>query len=129
MRNKNLAQILTIVLVAALAGGVSTPVMAWGHHHGGYHRDFGNYYYPYPYYAPLPYYPIPPVVHHHKQPGSVVVMRAQVELENMGYYSGKVDGRLGARTHTAILLFQHDKGLAETGVLNEATLHALGINK
>jgi hypothetical protein len=60
---------------------------------------------------------------------SITTMKAQVALTSMGYYSGSVDGLLGSQTAAAIKAFQHNKDLAETGKLDDATLKALGVER
>lgn len=136
------------LMILLLALCLSSPVYAdhhhdggghdgGGHHHGGV--DFGlyfgsPYYYPYnPYYYPYPNNVIvisPQTVEHHTSaPKDVTVMKAQVQLVSQGYYNGSVDGINGPQTQAAIKAFQHNKGLSETGNLDDATLKALGVSK
>jgi peptidoglycan hydrolase-like protein with peptidoglycan-binding domain len=53
------------------------------------------------------------------------IERAQRSLEHLGYPVRGVDGRLGARTRTAIRNFQRDENLNATGQLDAGTLMAL----
>jgi peptidoglycan hydrolase-like protein with peptidoglycan-binding domain len=53
------------------------------------------------------------------------VERSQRTLEDLGYPVGGVDGRLGARTRTAVRNFQRDKNLNATGQLDPGTMMAL----
>ena len=50
---------------------------------------------------------------------------AQGRLRNLGYYDGPLHGELDDDTVAALLLFQHDRGLACTGTLDTATIEAL----
>ncbi len=55
-----------------------------------------------------------------------IVAALQEALNKKGYNAGKVDGKLGRQTLTALERFQKDKGLATGGITYE-TLQALGI--
>jgi photosystem II stability/assembly factor-like uncharacterized protein len=55
-----------------------------------------------------------------------VVRRAQEALERAGYEIGASDGQMGPRTVAAVKRFQADRYLPSTGVLDDATLAALG---
>lgn len=56
------------------------------------------------------------------------VRNAQMALNEKGYDAGKVDGRFGPSTQSAVRRFQSEKGLAQSGRLDSATLAALGVN-
>ena len=56
-----------------------------------------------------------------------MTMRVQVELMRLGYYKGKIDGKMGPGTKEALRAFQQAQGLAVTGVLDNATLGKLGM--
>jgi hypothetical protein len=56
-----------------------------------------------------------------------ITARAQTRLQELGYSVGKADGVLGPRTRAALLKYQRSKGLTESGKLDAATLHALGL--
>lgn len=53
------------------------------------------------------------------------VVELQNKLNELGYSVGTVDGDFGGKTEKAIKQFQKDKGLKETGVLDEETYNAL----
>ena len=54
--------------------------------------------------------------------------RIQLLLEEAGYKPGAVDGRWGPQTQRALAAFQQSSGLPSSGLLDEATLDALGFN-
>ena len=45
------------------------------------------------------------------------VMTAQRLLTALGYYNGPVDGRMGAQTRSAVMQFEGNQGLPQTGVI------------
>lgn len=49
----------------------------------------------------------------------------QGRLNNLGYYSGPLDGRLSDQTQNALRSFQQDAGLAVTGAFDQDTQAAL----
>lgn len=49
------------------------------------------------------------------------IWNSQVILNKLGYYNGEFDGKFGEKTKEAILEFQSDYGLKETGSLNKDT--------
>ena len=53
------------------------------------------------------------------------VTALQTRLKQLGYLAGAVDGNFGGATYNAVLLFQKQIGLEETGVADEDTLRAL----
>ena len=57
-----------------------------------------------------------------------VVRRAQEALERAGYEIGVSDGQMGPRTVAAVRRFQADRYLPPTGLLDDATLAALGVS-
>ena len=57
-----------------------------------------------------------------------MTMRVQVELMRLGYYKGKIDGKMGPGTKEALRAFQRAQGLAVTGVMDNPTLAKLGIS-
>lgn len=67
--------------------------------------------------------------HSAKAKKSVVKMspakQAQTHLSNLGYYAGKVDGKLGAKSKAAIKAFQKSQGLKPTGIVNASLLAML----
>ena len=56
-----------------------------------------------------------------------VVEAAQNKLNADGYNAGTADGKLGARTRSAIRKFQKDKSLTVNGQLDESTLSHLNV--
>jgi hypothetical protein len=77
-------------------------------------------------------------VHHTMVPESATDIRAaQEHLANLDYYTGTIDGKMGAETVAAIKNFQRDHGLKADGVLGpktkqalvEADTHAMNKNK
>jgi Putative peptidoglycan binding domain len=62
-------------------------------------------------------------------PGSdSTVRKAQAALNDQGYGVGKVDGRWGPNTESAVRRFQAKNGIVESGTLDSSTLSALGVN-
>lgn len=57
-----------------------------------------------------------------------LVEAVQDELVRRGYYGGKVDAMFSPDTKEALRKFQADHHLATTGLINEATLHALQLD-
>ena len=57
-----------------------------------------------------------------------LVEAVQQELIRRGYFGGKVDAMYGPDTKDALRKFQQDHHLADTGLINEATLHALQLD-
>jgi peptidoglycan hydrolase-like protein with peptidoglycan-binding domain len=53
------------------------------------------------------------------------VHTAQRELRSRGYYSGPVDGVIGAGTEAALRAYQRDRGLKVTGRLDAPTVRSL----
>lgn len=52
----------------------------------------------------------------------------QARLSEMGYYDNTINGILSTETKEAIMEFQKDYGLQQTGELNDATTTALGVS-
>ncbi len=57
-----------------------------------------------------------------------LVEAVQQELIRRGYFGGKVDAMYSPETKEALRKFQQDHHLAESGLINEATLHALQLD-
>jgi|GEM_PF-2871276 len=55
------------------------------------------------------------------------VRQVQTRLNQMGYFSGSVDGVWGQETQSALRNFQQSRNLQVTGQLNEQTARALGM--
>jgi peptidoglycan hydrolase-like protein with peptidoglycan-binding domain len=57
------------------------------------------------------------------------VKNAQVALNNQGYNVGSADGQYGPNTQSAVRRFQAERGLTQTGTLDDSTLTALGVSR
>ncbi len=55
------------------------------------------------------------------------ILSAQQRLKEMGYYNGSVDGIYGEETRQAVIKFQYDYGIPQTGNIGERTLEMLGL--
>lgn len=55
------------------------------------------------------------------------ILGAQQRLKEMGYYTGAVDGIYGEQTRQAVLKFQYDYGIPQTGNIGPRTLEMLGL--
>ncbi len=60
--------------------------------------------------------------------GGDAVKIIQQRLQDLGYYSGNVDGIYGYGTYEGVRLFQQNNGLTPDGIVGEGTLNALGIS-
>ena len=58
----------------------------------------------------------------------VVIFQAEKHLKAASYDPGPVDGILDAKTQVALRQYQTEQGLPATGVLDQATQKALGID-
>jgi peptidoglycan hydrolase-like protein with peptidoglycan-binding domain len=56
-----------------------------------------------------------------------VIVNVQRALQELGYYSGGINGALSAATRQAISAYQQDEGLEVNGVIDEPTVYALGL--
>jgi len=56
-----------------------------------------------------------------------VIVNVQNALKELGYYAGDVNGSLGVDTRNALTAYQQAYGLDATGVVDEATVRALGL--
>jgi hypothetical protein len=56
-----------------------------------------------------------------------VIVNVQRALQQLGYYTGDLNGSLGVDTRQAITAYQQDYGLDTTGVVDEATVRSLGL--
>ena len=56
-----------------------------------------------------------------------VIVNVQNALKQLGYYAGDINGSLGVNTRNALTAYQQDYGLDATGVVDEATVRALGL--
>lgn len=60
---------------------------------------------------------------------SGTVKSVQEALAAQGYDPGPVDGKLGSRTKSALKQAQKDKGVSESGQIDQQTLAALGVGE
>jgi Putative peptidoglycan binding domain len=108
----------------------------WYHSHygrveligGGWYFWNAGYWFPAWGYDPgVAYYPYdgPIYVGQRAEPPDRVIADVQAELQDMGYYTGDVDGLLGPLTRQALRDYQADHGLAVTEAIDEPTLDAL----
>lgn len=56
------------------------------------------------------------------------IIGAQQRLKEMGYYNGPVDGVYNDATRNAVIRFQGDYGISQTGNIGERTLEMLGLH-
>lgn len=81
----------------------------------GYEPGFSGYLYDGPIYA---YDNLPP---------DQVVVNVQEQLQDLGYYTGEIDGQLGSKTRDALGAYQRDHNLEVTAAVDEPTVQALGL--
>lgn len=55
----------------------------------------------------------------------IEVKQLQMRLQELGYYSGEVDGQFGGGTRTAVEAFQRQHGITADGIAGESTLALL----
>jgi hypothetical protein len=97
---------------------------------GGYYFFNNGFWFPAWGYSPsAEYYAYdgPIYVGHHAEPPDKVIADVQAVLQEMGYYSGEVDGLLGPLTREALTAYQADQGLATTAAIDQPTLDSLGM--
>jgi hypothetical protein len=110
----------------------------WYHSHypnvtliaGGYYFFNAGYWYPaWGYNASAQYYAYdgPIYVGQRAVPPDQVIAQTQDLLQQMGYYTGEVDGLLGPLTREALTAYQADNGLAATAAIDQPTLDSLGL--
>jgi len=111
----------------------------WYHSHfprveliaGGYYYFNNGYWYPaWGYDRSASYYAYngPIYVGHSAEPPDKVIADVQAELQDMGYYTGEVDGLLGPLTRQALRDYQADHGLEVTEAIDEPTLQELQLS-
>jgi peptidoglycan hydrolase-like protein with peptidoglycan-binding domain len=85
---------------------------------------------PPPAYAPAPTAPPQPPATSLRRgsAGHGAVVSLQQSLQAKGYYWGSVDGVYGSATKTAVMSFQRDLGVPETGVAGHREWSALGLS-
>jgi hypothetical protein len=97
---------------------------------GGYYFFNNGYWFPAWGYSPsAQYYAYdgPIYVGHRAEPPDRVIADTQALLQEMGYYTGEVDGLLGPLTRQALAAYQADNGLAQTSSIDQPTLDSLGL--
>jgi hypothetical protein len=97
---------------------------------GGYYFWNAGYWYPAWGYNPsAQYYAYdgPIYVGHRAEPPDKVIADVQAVLQEMGYYTGEVDGLLGPLTREALTAYQSDNGLTTTAAIDQPTLDSLGM--
>jgi Putative peptidoglycan binding domain len=97
---------------------------------GGYYYMNNGYWYPAWGYNPSSeYYAYdgPIYVGHRSEPPDRVIADVQAALQEMGYYTGEVDGLLGPLTRQALAGYQSEQGLTPTAAIDEPTLDSLGM--
>jgi hypothetical protein len=111
----------------------------WYHSHynrveligGGYYFFNSGYWFPAWGYSPsAQYYAYdgPIYAGQHAEPPDKVIADVQGVLQQMGYYTGEVDGLLGPLTRDALTAYQADQGLTQTAAIDEPTLDSLGMS-
>ena len=111
----------------------------WYHSHynrveliaGGYYFFNNGYWFPAWGYSPsAQYYAYdgPIYAGQHAEPPDKVIADVQAVLQQMGYYTGEVDGLLGPLTREALTAYQADQGLTQTAAIDEPTLDSLGMS-
>jgi hypothetical protein len=111
----------------------------WYHSHyqrveligGGYYFFNAGYWFPAWGYSPSEQYYAydgPIYAGHHAEPPDKVIADVQGVLQQMGYYTGEVDGLLGPLTREALTAYQAEQGLTQTAAIDEPTLDSLGMS-
>jgi hypothetical protein len=98
---------------------------------GGYYFFNNGYWFPAWGYSPsAQYYAYdgPIYAGQRAEPPDKVIADVQAVLQQMGYYTGEVDGLLGPLTREALTAYQGDQGLTQTAAIDEPTLDALGMS-
>ena len=110
----------------------------WYHSHyqrveliaGGYYFFNTGYWFPAWGYSPSAQYyayDAPIYVGQRAVPPDQVIADVQALLQQMGYYTGEVDGLLGPLTREALTAYQTDQGLTATAVIDQPTLDSLDL--
>jgi hypothetical protein len=97
---------------------------------GGYYFFNNGYWFPAWGYSPqAEYYAYdgPIYVGQRAEPPDQVIANVQAVLQEMGYYTGEVDGLLGPLTREALTAYQADQGLTATAAIDQPTLDSLGM--
>lgn len=97
---------------------------------GGYYFFNNGYWFPAWGYSPSAQYyayDAPIYVGQRAVPPDQVIADVQALLQQMGYYTGEVDGLLGPLTREALTAYQTDQGLTATAVIDQPTLDSLDL--
>jgi len=84
-------------------------------------------YYPYDYYADVQPYDDTGAVYNDVPAADTTVQAVQIQLSQLGYYTGPVDGIFGPATRDAVAKYQIANQLTVTGSLSPDTLQSLGL--
>jgi hypothetical protein len=98
---------------------------------GGYYYFNAGYWFPAWGYAPAQqYYAYDGPIYAGREttPPDQVIANVQSSLQEMGYYTGEVDGLLGPLTQEALNGYQADNDLTVTGAIDEPTLVSLNLS-
>ena len=68
-----------------------------------------------------------PQYYQSNNPSRSIIMQAQDELRDEGYYHGRVDGRLNGRFQQSVREYQRTMRLPATGQLDHRTIRSLGV--
>jgi len=63
----------------------------------------------------------------HLRPREQIVAGVQIALQQQGYYTWAIDGKMGPLTRAAIARYQRDHRLPITSGIDPATLGSLGV--
>ena len=95
---------------------------------GYYYRDAGYWYPAWGYDPNYERYDYDgPIYTHGNLLPDQVIINVQRVLQQLGYYTGDLNGSLGVDTRHALTAYQQDYGLDATGVVDEATVRSLGL--
>lgn len=70
----------------------------------------------------------PPDTAYNSANDNPVVRKVQVALQKKGYNVGNTEGEYNADTRTAVIRFERDQRLPETGTITPQVLKALGLS-
>jgi len=92
----------------------------WGWYDGWWYPAWG--------YDPYSYYEYnEPIYGYDGLSPDQIVAGVQVALQQQGYYTWAIDGKMGPLTRAAIARYQRDRGLPITSGIDPATLGSLGV--
>src|SRR4029077_4943408 len=92
----------------------------WGWYDGWWYQGWG--------YDPYSYYEYnEPIYGNGDYSPEQIIASVQVALQQQGYYTYEIDGRMGPLTRAAIARYQRDNRLPITSGIDQATLGSLGV--